>query len=266
MIGVIIGDIVGTHLEHNIPTTYKNDFIHYFNNSKFTDDTVTSLAIAKSILECHNNYQDLDKITIKNLKELGRKYIDRDFGSFFIKWILSDNSKPYNSFANGGAMRVSACAYAAYNLETLKDLVYKVTAITHNHKEGLKGALAIASCIFLLRIGKSKDFVLNYIQKNFYNLNYELKDIHKLIPNLNTSKAEITVPLAILAFKHAKSFNEVLENTSFIGGDLDTISAMSCSMAEVLYKVPKELRAKALDLLTPDLKTILFEFENKFIQ
>ena len=147
MLGAIVGDVVGSRFEWNNIKTKEFDFLTF--KCFFTDDTVMTLAVAKSLLDCNDNYNSLRETVIKNFKLLGRQYPKCGFGGMFHNWIFSENVQPYNSFGNGAAMRVSACAYVAKTLEEAKFLSKIVTEVTHNHPEGIKGAEAVTVAIFM---------------------------------------------------------------------------------------------------------------------
>ena len=150
MIGAIIGDIVGSRFEYFNHKSKEFVLFDKFECS-FTDDSVMTLAVAKSLLDCKDNFDKLKEITIKNMVEIGRKYPSCGYGETFYKWILTDKHEPYNSFGNGAAMRVSACGIVAKSIEEAKDLSRKVTEISHNHEEGLKGAESVSVAIFLAK-------------------------------------------------------------------------------------------------------------------
>ena len=153
MLGAIIGDIVGSRFEWNNIKAKEFDFLTY--KCKVTDDSVMSLAIAKAILLCNKKYDTLSDITIECMQELGKKYPHAGYGGHFRKWLLQKNPQPYNSWGNGSAMRVSACGYAASTLDKAIDLARKVTVVTHDHPEGIKGAEAVAVAIFMARNGSN---------------------------------------------------------------------------------------------------------------
>lgn len=260
MLGAIIGDIVGSRFEfHNI----KSKIFDLFSQSSFfTDDSVMTIAIAKAILDSNNNYDKLDDKAIYWMQEIGRKYPLCGYGGMFNMWVDSKNPKPYNSYGNGSSMRISTVAYVANSLEELKDLTTKVTAVTHNHPEGIKGALATASAIYLARIGKKKEEIRKYITNNYYNLDFKLDEIRDTYTFNETCQK--TVPEAIEAFLEANSFIDAIRNAISLGGDSDTIGAITGSIAEAYFGIPKELRERAITYLDNDLLKIVFEFESVY--
>ena len=166
MIGAIIGDVAGSRFE--VFNHKSKDFELFTRKCHVTDDSVMSLAIALSIIQCDGDYSGLSKNAIENMQGLGKTYIYAGYGGNFIRWIMSKNPKPYNSYGNGSAMRVSACGYAAKTIEEAKELSAKVTEVTHNHPEGMKGAEAVAVAIFLARKGKDKEEIRKHITENYY--------------------------------------------------------------------------------------------------
>jgi type I restriction enzyme M protein len=260
MLGAIIGDIVGSRFEWNNNRSKQFEFLTY--KCSVTDDSIMSLAIAKALLESKADYSDLSENAIKYMQEIGRHYPDCGYGGQFRKWIFSDNPKPYDSYGNGAAMRVSACGFVANSLEEAKRLSKAVTIITHNHPEGLKGAEATAVAIFLARSGKSLLEIRDYITKNYYPLDFTL-DVIRDSYEFNES-CQDTVPQALEAFFESKNFEDAIRNAISIGGDSDTLAAITGGIAEAYYGIPTEIRKHALTFLDERLLKILVEFENKY--
>ena len=155
MLGAIIGDIAGSRFEwHNIKTK-EFDLLTSIGSCRPTDDSIMTLAIAKAILNCNGDNTQLDRQTVSCMQELGRKYPNAGYGEHFYQWIYDDDPRPYNSFGNGAAMRVSPCGFAASSLDEALSLAREVTKTTHNHPEGIKAAEAVCAAIFLARDGKS---------------------------------------------------------------------------------------------------------------
>ena len=270
-LGAITGDIIGsrfefhphrnkefelfyTHSGTKIPKTVMD---HKY-NSRFTDDAVMTIAIAKSLLEANGNYNNLDKLAIKNMKELGRKYPFAGYGSRFNWWIQSEVSEPYNSYGNGSAMRISAVPYFANDLEELKDLVYKVTAVSHNHPEGIKGAEAVATCIYLALCRISKKEIKEYIERKYYKLNFNYKDLVKNYTHDET--CQNSVPQSIFAFLISDSYEDAVRTAISMGGDADTMACIAGSIAAAYYGIPDEILNEAMKYLTDDLKEIIKRF------
>ena len=176
--------------------------------------------------------------------------------------MFSDNPQPYNSFGNGSAMRVSACGYVANSIEEAIFLSKIVTEVTHNHAEGLKGAEAVAVAIYLAKEGKNILEIRDYINKHYYPMNFKLDDIRD-----DYKFSEIcqeSVPPAIEAFLESNSFEDAIRNAISIGGDSDTIAAITGSIAEAYYGIPTDIRKHALTFLDEKLLGLLIEFENKY--
>lgn len=262
MFGAIIGDIAGSYYEINNIKTKKFKFMNK-NKSNFTDDTVMTLAVAKSILECNNNYDYLKDITINNMVRIGRNYSQCGFGEGFFKWIISDNPEPYNSYGNGAAMRVSACGIVAKDIEEAKNLSRIVTEVSHNHSEAIKAAEAISVAIFMAKSGYHMDNIKSHIINNYYNINFTLGEIRDTYEFNITCRG--SVPQALEAFFESKSFEDAIRNAISIGGDSDTIAAITGSIAATYYGVPKKLKRKALSFfdknLDSELIKIIIDFE-----
>lgn len=260
MLGAIIGDIVGSRFEWNNNRNKQFDFLTY--KCSVTDDSIMSLAIAKALLESTSDYSDLSENAVKFMQGIGRHYPDCGYGGRFRDWIHSDNPKPYGSYGNGSAMRVSACGFVANSLEEAKQLSKAVTEVTHNHHEGLKGAEATAVAIFLARSGKNLLEIRDYITKNYYPLNFTLDGIRDSY-EFNES-CQDTVPQALEAFFESKNFEDAIRNAISVGGDSDTLAAITGGIAEAYYGIPTEIRKHALTFLDERLLKILVEFENKY--
>lgn len=258
MLGAIIGDIVGSKYEFNNIKT--KEFELFDKDCFFTDDSVMTLAVAKSLLEYYPNPSELDlnQIVIKNMHSFGKKYPNRGYGGRFAMWLIREETKPYNSFGNGAAMRVSACGFAAKSLNEAKELSKKVTEVTHNHPEGLKGAEATAVAIYMAKIGLSKLEIKKYIRKHYYKLDFTLDDIRATYEFNET--CQDTVPQAIEAFLESESFEDAIRNAISIGGDSDTLAAITGSIAEAYYGIPKKIQKKALSYLDSYQKEIIKDF------
>lgn len=196
MLGAIIGDIVGSRFEWN--NNRSKEFELLTHKCFSTDDSIMTLAIAKAILDSAGNIDSLPGNAVKSMQELGRIYPNAGYGERFSGWLSSDDPQPYRSWGNGAAMRVSACGFAATTLEEAKSLSYKVTAVTHNHPEGLKGAEATAVAIFMAKSGSSLLEIQDYINKYYYKIDFKLDDIRTSY-QFNESCQE-TVPQALEAF------------------------------------------------------------------
>ena len=260
MLGAIIGDIVGSRFEFR--NNKSKDFEMFHEKCFFTDDSVMTLAIAKTIIEAENNFEDLSEGTIYYMKEIGRNYRGCGYGGMFKRWLYSDMTEPYNSYGNGAAMRVSACGFVGQTLDEVKELSRKVTEITHNHPEGLKGAEATSVAIYLARTGSSIKEIEEYIDKNYYPMNFTLDEIRPKYAFKESCQE--TVPQAIKAFLESTSFEDAIRNAISIGGDSDTIGAITGGIAEAYYGIPEEMKAIAKTYLDDRLKKICEDFESLY--
>ena len=260
MIGAIIGDIVGSRFEWNNIKT--KEFNFFSNSCKLTDDSIMTLAVAKAIFEANTDAEKLSGLTVKYMREIGRYYPNCGYGGMFYQWMFSDRMGPYNSYGNGAAMRVSACGFAAKNIEEAKLLSRKVTEVTHNHPEGLKGAEAAAVCIALAREGKKISEIRDHVDRHYYPMNFTLDGIRRTYQFNET--CQDTVPQAITAFLESLSFEDAIRNAVSIGGDSDTLAAITGGIAEAYYGVPGEIRQQALAFFDERLLKILAEFENVY--
>lgn len=236
MLGAIIGDVVGSVYEWNNIKT--KDFELFKPNCFFTDDTVMTVAVAKALLVTREkaaeskNKASFKKELVKQMQDFSRRYPNRGYGGMFAQWLAAENPKPYNSFGNGSAMRVSPCGYIAVELEEALELAKASAEVTHNHPEGIKGAQAVAAAIFLA-LRESKEKIKQYIEENFYMLD---KTIDEIRPDYSFNETcQETVPQAIQAFLESDSFEDAIRNAISLGGDSDTLAAITGSIAWAYY-------------------------------
>jgi ADP-ribosyl-[dinitrogen reductase] hydrolase len=267
LLGAIIGDIVGSRFEGS---NHKGkDFELFDEECRATDDSVMTLAIAKAIMETekimnseddgmNDYYSLLEKMTVRCMQEIGRKYPYVGYGWWFSYWIFSDDPKPYNSFGNGAAMRISPVGHIAITESDVIKLSEVVTAVTHNHKEGIKGAEAVAMAIYMVRHGYTKEEIRQRIERDYYPLDFTIEGIKDTY--LFDASCQNTVPQAIVAFLESVSFEDAIRNAVSIGGDSDTIAAITGSIAEAYYTVPEDLKEKALTYLDDELYSIYDEW------
>lgn len=260
MIGAIIGDIVGSPYEFG--GMKSKNFPLFGEDCRPTDDSLMTLAIGEALLTCRDDYYDLQQAAISSMKRIGLAYPNAGYGMMFWDWLISNDSKPYNSFGNGSAMRISGVGYVAKSLEEVKLLSKKVTEVTHNHREGLKGAESVAVAIFLARQRKSKKEIREFITRHYYRIGFTLADI---VPSYEfDSTCQGSVPVAFEAFFEASGFEDTIRNAVSVGGDSDTIACIAGSIAEAYYGVPDELAQKARKYLDESLLKILDEFEKRY--
>lgn len=260
MLGAIIGDIVGSRFEWN---NNRNKEFEFFSNQCFpTDDSIMTLALAQAILASKQDYSDLEKNAVECMQKVGRNYPDCGYGGGFYHWMFSEHPEPYNSFGNGAAMRVSAAGFAATSLEEAQMLSEKITAVTHNHPEGIKGAEAAAVAIYMARTGSSMLKIRDYIDKHYYQIDFTLDEIRETYQFNET--CQDTVPQALEAFFESAGFEDAIRNAISIGGDSDTLAAICGGVAEAYYGIPSDIREYALTFLDERLTRILVMFENKY--
>ncbi|HZK41642.1 MAG TPA: ADP-ribosylglycohydrolase family protein [Clostridia bacterium] len=265
MLGAIVGDIVGSRFEFN--NHRSKDFELFTDRSFVTDDSIMTLAVGKAIMETARVldredpafYPLLSKMAVKYMQGLGRPYPDSGFGGRFYDWIYRDDPQPYGSYGNGAAMRVSPVAFFANSMEEIVHLSHAVTAVSHNHPQGIKGAEATAVAIFLARQGASLAVIGRHIQDHYYDLNVSLDEIRPVYQFNETCQE--TVPQAIQAFLESKSFEDAIRNAISIGGDSDTIGAITGAMAQAYYGIDDEIREKALSYLDDRLLGLYHEWE-----
>jgi type I restriction enzyme M protein len=259
MLGAVIGDIAGSRFEwRNHKTGDIRDFELFGAKCRFTDDTVMTLAVARALLETRDDCERLPQAAIDHMRSLGRIYPRAGYGSHFKLWLRDDNPAPYQSYGNGSGMRVSPCGWAAESAEEAAELSRLVTAVTHDHPEGLRGAEAVAVGVFWARRGMPPAELRERLSA-YYKLDFTLEEIR---PDYYFDvSCQGSVPQALTAFLEAKDFEEAVRLAISIGGDSDTIAAMAGSVAEACYGIPRELRQEALGYLTEELADIVQDFE-----
>lgn len=252
--GAIAGDVIGSTYEFkNEKSTNINIFVE---DSKFTDDTVLTIAVADAIL----NNKDFGK----TIWEYGNKYFDCGYGGSFIKWLTDENPQPYDSWGNGSGMRVSPVGWAYSSLEQTLEAAKKSAECTHNNPEGIKGAQVVASAIYLARNGFSKIAIKDYITAAFgYDLNFKLDDIrekYKFYVSCQNS-----IPQAIVAFLESSNFESAIRLAISIGGDSDTISAMAGSVSIAYYnEIPDNIYNFVKSKLPQEFIDIIEQFNEKY--
>ena len=264
MLGAIIGDIAGSRFEWHNEKTKDFELLTREKGCRPTDDSVMTLAVADAILRCEGNYSDLSAQTVRCMQRMGRQYPNAGYGGRFALWLENDDPRPYHSYGNGAAMRVSPCGFAAATLEEAVSLARKVTEVTHNHPEGIRAAEAVASAIFLARSGKSLEEIRKHIEKTYYSIGFTLDEIR---PDYAFDvSCQGSVPQAFEALFESTGFEDAVRNAVSIGGDSDTIGAITGSMAEACYGVPADLREQALAFLDKTQRDIFNAFEAVFGQ
>lgn len=248
MLGAIIGDIVGSVYEFdNIKT---KDFPLFREDSRCTDDTVCTTAVADIILN--------DKDPVKTLVHWCRKYPGMGYGDRFVKWFDLPWQEPYNSFGNGAAMRVSPAAFLAPSIEYGRRLATTVTEITHNHPEGMKGALATTDAIWLAFNAATPKEIRSHVEATYgYDMNRTVDSIRPTYRFNETCMG--TVPEAIICALEAEDFEDAIRNAISVGGDSDTLAAITGAIAEARFMIPDDLCQQALRRIPDDLRAVVLQ-------
>lgn len=256
MLGAIVGDIVGSIYEFAPTKSVNFDFFTPW--SKFTDDTVMTLAVAKWLME---DDAHTPSYLIFCMQELGAAYPGAGYGARFAGWLCEDDPQPYNSWGNGAGMRVSPVGLYAKTLDEALALAAVTASVSHNHPEGVKGAQAIAACMFLCRQGKTKAEIKEFIEKTFfYNLDRTIAEVRPCY-EFDVS-CQGSVPESIMAFLEGSSFEEVVRLAVSLGGDADTQGCMAGAIAACMYPIPEDIVTMCDSILTDDLR----EIQDKFIE
>jgi len=260
MYGAILGDIIGSPFEFDRGDKTK-DFKLFSRRSHFTDDSVMTLAVCEALLKVGQDaaVKEIEDAVISSMQSWGRRYPYEGYGGYFRHWFTARHPEPYNSFGNGSAMRVSAAGWLYNSLEKTR-VVAKATAnVTHNHPEGIKGAEATASAIFMARNGSSKEEIKKYIENEFhYDLNRTLDEIR---PSYHMDETcQKTVPEAIIAFLEAKDFEDAIRNAVSLGADTDTLGAITGSIAEAYYGIPEWLISECRNRINKDMRDVVDAF------
>ena len=253
MIGAIAGDIIGSVYERwQIKTKV---FPLFHDSCSLTDDTVLTVAIADAILSGRPYKQ--------SLKEIGSRYPQAGYGGSFIQWLHSNNPRPYNSWGNGSAMRVSPVGFAFQSEEEVLRHAKMTAEVSHNHPEGIRGAQATALSVFLARTGTGKERIRARIAEEFgYNLNRSVESIR---PNYSFDvSCQGTVPEAIIAFLDSESCEDALRNAISLGGDSDTLACITGGIADAFYGVPDSICGEVQNRLPHDLLEIVQTFNQKY--
>ena len=260
MIGAIIGDIIGSRFEFD--NLKSKEFELFDSECDFTDDSVMTIAVAKALQTYGKitDYTDFKKHLVAVMHEVGRRYPNCGYGGRFLEWMMRNRTEPYSSYGNGSAMRVSPVALFANSLAECEELAKVTAEVTHNHPEGIKGAISVAGAIYLARTGHSMDEIKEYVS-NFYNIDFTLDEIRDEYDFYEICQK--SVPQAFEAFFESVSFEDAIRNAISIGGDSDTIAAIAGSIAEAYYDIDESVKETALSYLDDYLLDIVNAFEAK---
>lgn len=257
MFGAILGDMIGSPYEFDMGNKSK-EFPLFSKRSTYTDDTVMTIAVAEAFLD-DNLTMDENAIRqrlIESMHKYGKLFPNAGYGGRFGMWLFLDGTEPYNSWGNGSAMRVSSVAWLFDDLGMVRLMARLSAEVTHNHPEGIKGAEATASAIFLARTGRSKAEIKTYIENEFgYDLSRTCDEIRPGYHHVESCQE--TVPEAITAFLEGESFEDVIRTAVSLGGDCDTLTCIAGSIAEGFYGVPEELKLECINRLPDNLRCVL---------
>ncbi len=262
MYGAILGDMIGAPYEFDQGDKTK-DF-ELFNKRKwirYTDDSAMTIAVAKAIMTIG---VDADEETMKrefvsSMRDIGNRYAQGEYGGRFLEWLRSDDPRPYESWGNGSAMRVSSIGWFFDSLERAREVARWSAEVTHNHPEGIKGAESVAAAIFLLRKGKTKEEVKQYIVDEFaYDLSRTCDDIRPAYHHVESCQE--TVPEAITAFLEGTDFEDAIRNAVSLGGDSDTLTCITGGMAEAFFGVPEVFKKECISRLPDEFLEVIDQF------
>ena len=256
--GAICGDIIGSTFEVNSIKSKEFELFEF--GSTFTDDTVMTIAVANWLIKDKNSKE----VLINELKYFGNKYPNSGYGGMFRRWLKDSNSKPYGSWANGSAMRVSACAYMGKSLKEVNKLAYTSAIVTHNHPEGIKGAQSVADATYLALKGESKNNIKKHVEKNY---EYDLSNtFDKIRPDyLFDVSCAGSVPESIICFLEAEDYEDAIRNAISLGGDADTQASICGSIAGAYWGVPDEIWDESMEYLDYEFIEVLDNFEKNII-
>lgn len=263
MYGAILGDIIGSPYEFDRGGKTK-DFPLFSPESRFTDDTVMTIAVADAFLKVLPDWQDdaIRRQLISSMQHFGRRYPTIGYGAKFLRWLMEEDPQPYGSWGNGSAMRVCAAGWLFNDLDTVLRMARLSAEVSHDHPEAIKGAQATAAAIFLARTGSSKAAIKAYVEETFgYCLSRSCDEIRPGYRHDVSCRG--TVPEAVTAFLEGRDFEDVIRTAVSLGGDCDTLTCIAGSMAEAFYGVPEELKAKCREYLPEDLLDVLLRFDAK---
>ncbi len=261
MYGAILGDMIGAPYEFDRGNKSK-EFPLFCADSRFTDDSVMTIAVAEALLNSQSQVDTVIRAAlVSSMHKWGRKYPLAGYGGRFKLWLRAKDLEPYGSYGNGSAMRVSAAGWLFDTLEDTRAKARLSAEVTHNHPEGIKGAEATASAIYLARTGHNKDEIREYITQEFgYDLSRTCDQIR---PNYHhVENCQETVPEAITAFLEGSDFEDVIRTAVSLGGDCDTLTCIAGSIAEAFYGVPEPLKDECRSRLPKDMLDILGRFDN----
>lgn len=260
--GAVIGDIVGSRFEH--ANHRSKDFELFGKESRFTDDTAATLAVAKALVEAGGGSDDeLRRAVVRDLCAVGRRFPYAGWGGMFRKWFSSDDPQPYGSFGNGAAMRISSVGVYARSESEVRRLSRIVTGVSHSHPEGLKGAECVALCVYLARTGADKEEIFRRVCTEYYPEAASMSCAELSENYFFDVTCQGSVPQAIRCFYEGTDYEDTIRNAVSVGGDSDTIAAVAGGIAGAYYGVPQRFIAVAALYLPDDLRAVAERFGNE---
>ena len=259
MIGAILGDMIGAPYEFDRGNKTK-DFPLFSKESQFTDDSVMTVAVAEALISSYGKSDDeIRTALVDSMQKWGKRYSHAGYGGMFRQWLITKEPKPYGSFGNGSAMRVSSAGWLYDDIAMTRKIAAITADVTHNHPEGIKGAEATASAIFLARNGSSKDEIKEYIIREFgYDLSRTCDEIRPTYHHVESCQE--TVPEAITAFLEGNDFEDVIRTAVSLGGDCDTLTCIAGGIAEAFYGIPDKISIEGYNRMNADMREVLCRF------
>ena len=259
MYGAILGDIIGEPYEFDRGNKTR-DFPLFSKRPEYTDDTVMTIAVAEALLDAMGQSDDeIRKVLVDSMQRWGARYPDTGYGGMFWNWLHTENPRPYGSFGNGSAMRVSSAGWLFDSFDETWRKARLTAEVTHNHPEGIKGAECVATVIWLARHGKPKEEIRAFVEDTFgYDLSRTCDEIRPGYHHVESCQE--TVPEAVTAFLEGKDFEDVIRTAVSLGGDCDTLTCIAGSMAEAFYGVPPRLIEQCETLLPDDMLQVIRRF------
>ena len=263
MLGAIIGDIVGSRWEFNPTNDYNFEWLSDKND--FTDDTICTVAVADVLLQGRDFGESIHEWCNRYPHPMG------GYGGRFAQWVRSDNPKPYNSFGNGAAMRVSPVAHWFDTLDEVLDAAAATAIPSHNHDEGIKGAQTVAMAIFrALQLKRQDKQVAQHIDEILKECvefsGYDINITKEAVVNRFDETCQGTVPVALWIIGNSTSFEDAVRKAVSLGADADTLGAIVGSIAEAIWGIPKEMKLQALEYLPSDMKEVVTRFYSRYIK
>ena len=263
MYGALLGDYIGSPYEFDMGDKTK-DFPLFDILCHFTDDSVMTIAVAEALMDSKGKTDaQVKKALVQSMQDWGHFFPDAGYGGRFFNWLFGKDKKPYNSYGNGSAMRVSSVGWMFDTIEETRKYARLSAEVTHNHPEGIKGAEATAAVIFMARTGSTKEEIKGYIAAEFgYDLSRTCDEIRPGYRHVESCQQ--TVPEAITAFLEGEDFEDVIRTAVSLGGDTDTLGCIAGSMAEAFYGVPEDMKQKCREELPESMLRVLYRFEDEY--